>query len=163
VTAYEAASLGAQWVGSIAAALAVLVAAVFGYLTYANNKRSRDNQERATLAAVTQPDGGHRVGILPTSRDRADFRIRHGAGENWLLVNEGPGTVWGVRIEGLTTLDEQRLTVSSPELSDLGPGQAKEFVLVSRRTRSGPANVVVFGRLDSAGPELRQVLQVPAP
>ena len=163
MTAYEAASLGAQWVGSISAAFAVLVAAVFGYLTYANNKRSRDNQERATLAAATQPEGGHRVGILPTSRDSFNFIIRRAAGENWLLVNEAPHAAWGVRVEGLTTLDNQRLTVGSPTLSDLEPGEAKEFALVSRRTLSGPANVVVFGRLDPAGPELRQVLQVPAP
>jgi len=164
VTPYEAASLWAQWVGSISAALAVLVAAVFGYLTYANNRRSRDNQERASLAAASEDEAGHRAGLLPTSHANAvNFLIRHGAGETWLLINEGPGTVRDVRIEGLTTLDRQRLTVTSSEATALEPGEALEFVLVSRFTRSGPANVVVQCLLDPEGEELRQVLQVPAP
>ena len=44
--------------------------------------------------------------------------------------------------------------------SELG---RKEFVLVSRFTLSGPANVVVSYRLEPGGSELRRVLQVPAP
>ena len=111
MTAYEAASLWAQWVGSISAALAVLVAAVFGYLTYANNRRSRDNQERATLAAAMEGAGPARAGLLPSSgsEDGPGFRIRGAGGDRWLLVNEGPETAWGVRVDGLTALDKQRL------------------------------------------------------
>lgn len=164
VTPYEAASLWAHWVGSISAALAVLVAALFGFLTYANNKRSRDNQERATLAAVSGDVSGSRVGLLPESPETHDvtFLVRHVSGESWLLINEGPGTVHDVRIEGLTTLDRQRLTDVSGS-SVLEAGYATGFVLVSRLTLSGPANVVVHYRLDPAGSELRKVLQVPAP
>ncbi len=164
MTPYEASSLWAQWVGSISAALAVLVAALFGYLTYANNRRSRDNQERASLAAASEDAADHRAGVLPMSRAyAAKFLIRHGAGETWMLINRGPGTVRDVRIEGLTTLDKQRLTVTSSEVTALEPGEALEFVLASRFTLSGPANVVVHCLLDPAGEELRQVLQVPAP
>jgi hypothetical protein len=145
--------------------MAVLVAALFGYLTYANNKRSRDNQERASLAAAMNDVGGPRVGLLPTSREPGgvNFLVRHRAGESWLLMNDGPETARDLRIEGLTTLDKQRLTVDLPEPSVLEAGQACEFMLVSRLTLSGPANVVVHYRLDPDGAELRQVLQVPAP
>ena len=145
--------------------MAVLVAALFGYLTYANNKRSRDNQERASLAAAMSDGGGPRVGLLPTSRETSgvNFLVRHGGGESWLLMNNGSETARDLRIEGLTTLDKQRLTVDLPEPSVLEAGQACEFMLVSRLTLSGPANVVVHYRLDPDGPELRQVLQVPAP
>ena len=145
--------------------MAVLVAALFGYLTYANNKRSRDNQERASLAAAMSDVGGPRVGLLPTSRETGgvSFLVRHGGGESWLLMNNGPETARDLRIEGLTALDKQRLTVDLPEPSVLEAGRACEFMLVSRLTLSGPANVVVHYRLDPDGPELRQVLQVPAP
>ena len=164
VTPYEAASLWAQWVGSISAALAVFVAALFGYLTYANNKRSRDNQERATLAAAMDGRSESRAGVLPTSSARgADFVLRGSGAEKWLLVNEGPESALGVRLEGLTTLDRQRLQGAAEGPFDLGPGQAHEFVLVSRFTLSGPANIVVFYRLQDGGSELRRVLQVPAP
>jgi len=164
VTPYEAGSLWAQWVGSVSAALAVLVAALFGYLTYANNRRSRDNQERASLAAASVEEAGARAGLLPASGAKdVNFRIRHDAGETWLLMNEGPGTARDVRIEGLTKLDRQRLTVTSSETTALEPGEALEFVLVSRFTLSGPANVVVHCLLDPEGDDLRQVLQVPAP
>lgn len=144
--------------------MAVLVAALFGYLTYANNKRSRDNQERASLAAAMSDVGGPRVGLLPTSRGTGgvNFLVRHGGGESWLLMNDGPEAARDLRIDGLTALDKQRLTVDLPEPSVLEAGQACEFMLVSRLTLSGPANVVVHYRLDPDGPELRQVLQVPA-
>ena len=164
MTPYEAASLWAQWVGSISAALAVFVAALFGYLTYANNRRSRDNQERASLAAASKDDAGHRAGLLPMSRaNDVNFLIRHDVGETWLLINEGPRTARDVRIEGLTTLDRQRLTVTSPKTTALEPGEALQFALVSRFTLSGPANVVVHCLLDPDRTDVRQVLQVPAP
>lgn len=164
VTPYEAASLWAQWVGSISAALAVFVAALFGYLTYANNKRSRDNQERATLAAAMGGAGEPRAGILPTGSARGvDFVLRGSGSDRWLLVNEGTESALGVRLEGLTALDQQRLRGAAEGPVQLGPGQAHQFVLVSRLTLSGPANIVVFYRLQDGGPELRRVLQVPAP
>jgi hypothetical protein len=164
VTAYEAASLWAQWVGSISAALAVLVAAVFGYLTYANNRRSRDNQERATLAAAMEDSGRPRAGLLPSSRDDdgLEFGIRRANGNRWLLVNKGPETAWDVRIEGLTALDRQRLDPGGEEQGPLEAGGDREFGLVSRLTLSGPANVVVSYRRRPDGPELRRVLQVPS-
>jgi len=165
VTPYEAASLWAQWVGSISAALAVFVAALFGYLTYANNKRSRDNQERATLAAAMGEDAAtRRSGILPLegAGGGAEFVIRRDRPEHWLLVNEGSQTARDVRLEGLTALDRQRLSGTS-DPSDLAPGQFREFGLVSRFTSSGPANVVVRYRLEAGGAELSRVLQVPAP
>ena len=166
VTAYEAASLWAQWVGFISAALAVLVAALFGYLTYANNRRSRDNQERASLAAsMSDVSRNTAMGLLPAEPGAGgvNFLVRHAAGESWLLINDGPGSAEGVRIEGLTTLDKQRLTVDPAAPTVLEAGQALEFVLVSRLTLSGPANIVVLYFLDPQGSELRKVLQVPAP
>jgi len=165
VTPYEAASLWAQWVGSISAALAVFVAALFGYLTYANNKRSRDNQERATLAAAMGEDAAaRRSGILPLERvgGGPEFVVRRDRAEHWLLVNEGSETALDVQLTGLTTLDRQRLS-GAVGPNDLAPGQFREFGLVSRFTSSGPANVVVRYRLEAGGAELSRVLQVPAP
>lgn len=94
---------------------------------------------------------------------RADFSVMHKAGETWLLVNNGPDVAYMVEIEGLTDLDKRRLLEVSLDPASLGEGQAKEFVLVSRLTLSGPANVVVSYRLEPGGSQLRRVLQVPAP
>ena len=165
VTPYEAASLWAQWVGSISAALAVFVAALFGSLTYANNRRSRDNQERATLVAAMDGDAGEpRSGILPLERvgDGAEFVVRSDGAQRWLLVNSGSRTARDVQVSGLTALDRERLSGTS-DPGDLAPGQSRGFGLVSRFASSGPANIVVRYRLEAGGPELRRVLQVPAP
>lgn len=162
-TTYEVSSLAAQWVGSGAAVAAVLVAVLFGYLTLANSRRSKDAQQRATLvAALDDPNQPQSVLGDPGS-GRANFTIRHKTGETWLLVNEGPDAAYLVRIEGLTDLDKHRLQEVAQDPTSLGTGEAKEFVLVSRYTLSGPANLVVSYRLEAGGSELRRVLQVPAP
>jgi len=163
-TTYEAWSLAAQWVGSSAAVAAVLVAVLFGYLTLANNRRSKDAQQRATMVAAL--DDPHRPQSTLTANEsgRADLTIRHKTGETWLLVNEGPDVAFMVEIEGFTDLDKKRLVEVAANPASLDEGQAKEFVLVSRLTLSGPANVVVSYRLEGDdGPRLRRVLQVPAP
>jgi hypothetical protein len=162
-TTYEAWSLAAQWVGSGAAAAAVLVAVLFGYLTLASNRRSKDTQQRATLVAAFDDPNRPQSIFAEHDSARAHFTIRHKAGETWLLVNEGPDAAYVVGIDGLTDLDKKRLLEVAAEPASLGEGQAKEFVLVSRLTLSGPANVVVSYRLEPGGSQLRRVLQVPAP
>lgn len=162
-TTYEAWSLAAQWVGASAAVAAVLVAILFGYLTLASNRRSKDAQQRATLvAALGDPNQPQSI-LARSDAGRADFTIRRKAGETWLLMNEGPDVAYLVGIEGLTDLDKHRLREISQDPISLGAGQGKEFVLVSRLTLSGPANVVVSYRLEPGGSELRRVLQVPSP
>lgn len=162
-TTYEAWSLAAQWVGSGAAVAAVLVALLFGYLTLASNRRSKDAQQRATMvAALDDPNRPQSILGLNES-GLADFTIRHKAGEIWLLVNEGPDIAYLVEIEGLTDLDKHRLQEVAQDPTSLGAREAKEFVLVSRFTLSGPANVVVSYRLEPGGSQMRRVLQVPAP
>lgn len=164
MTEYEVASLWAQWVGSGSAALAVVVAAVFGYLTLGNNRRSKDAQQRATMiAAMDKPNQQQSLVAQHPRVGRATLSIRHQTGETWLLINEGPNTVYMVQIDGLTDLDKRRLRAVALEPASLSEGQAKEFVLASRFTLSGPANVVISYRLKPGGSELRRVLEVPAP
>lgn len=162
-TTYEVWSLAAQWVGSGAAVAAVLVAVLFGYLTLASSRRSKDAQQRATLVAAL--DDPNRPQSLLAERDsgRAEFSISRKGGETWLLVNQGPDIAYMVEIDGLTDLDKRRLAEVASEPGSLASGQAKEFVLVSRYTLSGPANVVISYRLEPGGSLLRRVLQVPAP
>lgn len=160
MTPYEAASLWAQWVGSISAALAVVVAAIFGYLTLANDRRSKDAQQRATLAAAqgtALPSPGLRAAHGPGP---TDFTVRHASGNTWLLVNAGTDEVFDVRISGLTDLDKRRVRDIAP--ASLAAGEAREFVLISRYTRSGPANIVVTYRTHPGGSPERRVLAVPA-
>lgn len=161
-TTYEVWSLAAQWVGSGAAVAAVLVAVLFGYLTLASNRRSKDAQQRATMVAALDDPNRPQSILAEHDAGRAVFTIRHKAGETWLLVNEGPDVAYMVGIEGLTDLDKRRLIEVAAEPASLGEGQAKEFVLVSRLTLSGPANVVVLYRLEPGGSQLRRVLHVPA-
>jgi hypothetical protein len=163
-TTYETWSLAAQWVGSGAAVAAVLVAMVFGYLTLASSRRSKDAQERATLIAATDARNTPRT-LLAAEDDpeRARLMVRHQSGEKWLLVNEGPDVAYSVEIDGLTALDKQRLTAIAGDPHSLGPAQTKEFVLVSRLSLSGPANIVVTFRVEAGGSVLRRVLLVPAP
>lgn len=113
------------------------------------------------VAALDDPNRPQSI-LAGHDARRADFMIRHKAGETWLLVNEGPAVAFMVGIEGLTDLDKRRLTEVAADPASLGAGQAKEFVLVSRLTLSGPANVVVSYRLEPGGSQLRRVLQVPA-
>jgi hypothetical protein len=166
VSAYDMSSLWAQWVGSVAAVASVGVAIVFGYLTLANTRRSKDAQERATFAAATAaPSAVGPAGPFVPNTATGDLQltVRDAGGERWELVNDGTETAIGVRIEGLTTLDRRRLVSVVDEPADLAPGASKQFVLVSRLALSGPANVVVLYRTQPDGPELRQVLLVPAP
>jgi len=67
-----------------------------------------------------------------------------------------------VGVDGLTDLDKRRLIEVAADPASLGEGQAKEFVLVSRLTLSGPTNVVVLYQLEPGGSQLRRVLQMPA-
>lgn len=132
-----------------------------GYLTLASNKRSKDTQQRATLIAALDDTGeDHPVGAVKPGGGVAVF---HKAGETWLLANQGSGAIRVSSIEGLTDLDKKRLTSVAPEPKVLNPGDAREFVLVSRYTLSGPANVVVTFTSESLGVEFRRILQVPAP
>lgn len=164
MTPYESASLWTQWIGSISAALAVVVAIVFGYLTLASNQRSKDAQQRATLAAALAGSPHSSQTLLAGARPGTTrLSVRHKAGEAWLLVNDGPDTVYLVDIQGLTELDKKRLHETPRDPPTLAPGEAAEFSLVSRYTLSGPANVVVTYRLQPEGPPLQSVLQVPAP
>lgn len=161
-TTYEAWSLAAQWVGSAAAVAAVLVAVLFGYLTLKSNRRSKDAQQRATkIAALDDPNRPQSI-LAQQDPGRAELSVRHKAGETWLVVNEGPDIAYSVEITGLTDLDKRRLTEVAPEPASLGVGQAREFVLVSRFTLSGPANVVVSYRLEPGGSVLNRVLEVPS-
>jgi len=163
-TTYEAWSLAAQWVGSGAAVAAVLVAVLFGYLTLATSRRSKDAQERATLTAATDdPNAPRTLLAAEDNPDRVRLVVRRQSGEKWLLVNEGPDVAYSVEIDGLTTLDKRRLTAIAGDPHSLGPTQGKEFVLVSRLTLSGPANIVVTFRVEPGGAVLRRVLLVPAP
>lgn len=165
MTPYEAGSLWAQWVGSSAGVAAVVVAGFFGFLTYANDRRSRDTQQRATLAAASLEDPAQRQSVLgqPENMGRVALSVRHKEVETWLLVNNGPDVAYAIEIDGLTDLDKTRLLEVSAERASLAPTETKEFVLVSRLTLSGPANVVVSFRLEPGGPLLRRVVQVPAP
>jgi len=164
VSLYEAWSLGAQWVSAGAAVLAVFVAAVFGWLTLVNNRRSKDTQERATLIAATdEQDAPPSLRASRVESNGARLTIRHYSGEHWQIVNEGPATCIIDDVAGLTALDKKRLTAVAAEPDSLSPGEAKEFILVSRLTQTGPANIVVSFRVEPGGSLLRQVLLVPAP
>ncbi|MFS0866744.1 hypothetical protein AB3M83_05350 [Microbacterium sp. 179-B 1A2 NHS] len=162
MTTYESASLWAQWVGSGAAVAAVLVAIVFGYLTLLNNRRAKDAQQRASLAAASHRAGPH---ALPGIRDAAgaNFSVRHHAGDTWLLTNDGPGIAYAVEIRGFTDLDERRLRDVPTAPFTVRAGEASGFTLVSRYTLAGPANIVVTYRLDPDGAPTTIVLPVPAP
>ena len=162
VPPYESSSLAAQWVGSSAAVAAVLVAVLFGYLTLASNRRSKDAQQRATLVAALDDPNRPQSILAQNEQVRADLSIRHKAGETWLLVNEGPDVVFVIDIEGMTDLDRRRLIEVASEPASLAAGDVREFVLVSRLTLSGPANVVVKYRLRPGGSVLSRVLQVPS-
>ena len=104
------------------------------------------NKERSELLDVGGPN----------------LTVRRKAGETWLLLNEGPSIVYMPEIEGLTDLDKRRLLEVALEPASLGVAQAKEFVLVSRYSLSGPASIVVSFRLEPGGPLMRRVLDVPA-
>ena len=140
----------------------MLVAVLFGYLTLASNRRSKDAQQRATIVAALDDPNRPQSVLAQDESGRAEFAIRHKTGETWLLINDGPDVAFAVHVEGMTDLDKKRLIEVAAEPVSLGPGDAKEFVLVSRLTLSGPANVVVKYRLRPGGSVLSRILQVPS-
>jgi hypothetical protein len=162
VNAYEAASLTTQWITAIATVIAVFVAALFGWLTWLNTRRSKDAQDRATYAAVDTS------GPLPADFAQAvaevglvNWEVLHSSGENWFLRNSGNSTAHDVTIEGLTAIDKKRLKAAS--LGTLGPTMMGEFQMVSRLSISGPGNAVVTFRLDPDGTPSQRTVRVPAP
>jgi len=153
-------ALWAQWVGALAALGGVVVAVIFGILTFTNTRRSKDTQQRATLVAADKSTTG-RKGLLAESAP-VQWVVHHKGGEAWFLVNEGTAPAHSTSIEGLTDLDKRRLThvVTIPETVPVA--MPLPFTLVSRFSLSGPANIVVT-YIDGPGGKLRQtVLLVPA-
>ena len=160
MTPYEGASLAAQWVGSVSALAAVVVAVIFGYLTLASNRRSKDAQQRAAIIAATESRS--EPPSVQAGRTGPRLTVRLKGGETWLLVNEGSEPAHDVHIEGLTDLDRRRLVAIATDPEPIEAGQSREFTLVSRLTLSGPANVRVSYSTETA--EARTVvLLVPAP
>ncbi|UXW85106.1 hypothetical protein NFX31_12890 [Microbacterium azadirachtae] len=96
-------------------------------------------------------------------RGKVNWSTRPNGGERWDLVNDGPGTVYDVRVAGLGEIDQRRLTVTPPPRATLAQAGAVTFDLVSRLSISGPANVVVTYRRRARGPELQEVVPVDAP
>jgi hypothetical protein len=108
------------------------------------------NAPQSLLARRDDPNGARRT-------------IRHTAGEQWQLVNEGPAACIIDEVAGLTAQDKKRLATVAADSDPLNPGDAKDFTLVSRLALSGPANVVVSYRVEPSGSPLRRVFLVPAP
>lgn len=162
MNAYEAASLTTQWITAVATVVAVFVAALFGWLTWLNTRRSKDTQDRATYAAVDSS------GPLPADFAQAvaevglvNWEVLPHGGETWLLRNSGNSTAHDVSIEGLTDVDKKRL--KPVDLGSLGPTMMGQFRMVSRLSISGPGNAVVTFRLEPDGPTSRRTVRVPAP
>ena len=163
-------ALAAQWVSAWAAVAGVAVAGLFGFLTLFNfrlgkqNQRlGRDNQERSTWTAANE-SATSEFSDWMSQPSHTGWLITHTTGESYAVVNNSTTTAFGVRIEGLTDLDKRRLSVDAPQPRTLEPGEALEFVLVSRLSLSGPANLVVTFSIDAEGVHtVRKVLLVPAP
>lgn len=161
MTPFQEAALWPQWVSAVASLLAVAVAIVFGWLTLANNRRSKDAQDRATLAAVSSPSHADAArGILEAQR--VGWEVESGGGEQWVLKNTGRATAHDVTIQGFTSLDQQRLTRDTQPVT-LGPTMSLRFTLVSRYTLTGPANLTVTFSQEEGGPQRQSVVRVPAP
>lgn len=160
-TAFEVSALAAQWVGSAAALLSVGVAILFGILTLSNRRLAKDNQERSTLTAAAEPVS-QSVASLVAEMTRVHWVVLRAGGEEWTLLNDGADAAYDVTIEGLTDLDQRRLTPTPAARSVVMSAGSIPFTLVSRFTLSGPANVVVTYALEPHGTELRKVVQVPA-
>ncbi len=161
VTEYEAWSLTTQWITAGAAVLAVLVAVVFGWLTLATSRRSKDAQDRASYAAaeVSAPMSAEFAQAVAEIA-QVNWEVNHHNGETWLLRNSGTTTAFDVELEGLTPQDQSRLT--TVDIGDLGPTSVTAFTFVNRFTLSGPGNLVVNFSLMDAGPRVRRIVRVPA-
>ena len=155
----EYSGLVAQWVGAVAPGLAVLVAIVFGAITLATSRRSKDTQERATLTAAEPLTADFAQAVLAVSR--VNWEVRHHSGDTWLLTNTGNNTAHNVMLAGMTEVDRKRLT-PLPDPETVGPTGSLAFTLMSRFTLSGPANVIVSFSLESDQERLQQIVRVPA-
>src|SRR5262245_19012081 len=131
VTECESATLAAQWVAAWATVAAVLVAAVFGWLTLVTSRRAKDAQVRASYAAA---EDGFTVSAdfadAVTAVSRVNWEVSREAGENWLLRNAGGTTAYNVAITGLTVYYSTRLTTADP-IGDVGPTHSVAFVYTS--------------------------------
>ena len=161
-SAFDAWGLAAHWVGSGAAVVSVGVAVLFGYLTLANTRRSRDAQNLATIVAAGESPNGSGVLLLPEEKV-IEWTVQPNGGESWLLVNDGQTVAYDVTLRGLTVTDQERLrTADGPDVAVVEPAESVPFEFVSRLTLSGPGNVVVSWTIAPGGPELRKAVRVPA-
>jgi hypothetical protein len=153
-----ASSLWTQWLGLGVSLVVGGVGIYFARLAHITSRLSRDNQERSTLTAADAP------GILPSPSvvPSIAWSISPTTGESYSLVNRGFETAYDVTVDGLTELDKKRLTVDNPTPS-LEPFAALAFVLVSRFSLSGPANLVVKHSTEPGGTRIGNVLVVHAP
>ncbi|TFC93013.1 MULTISPECIES: hypothetical protein [Cryobacterium] len=157
-TEIAASGLWTQWLGLGLSAVVGGLGIYFARLAQITSRLSRDNQERAALAAADSP------GILPTPSilPSIAWSTSPVGGESYVLVNRGFETAYDVTVDGLTELDKQRLTVNNPT-PELEAAAALEFVLVSRLSLSGPANLVVKHSTEPGGTRIGNVLLVHAP
>jgi hypothetical protein len=162
-TEFEMWSLAAQWVGSGAAVAAVGVAIAFGIITLRTSRQSKDAQERSAVTAAAEQSEQDFNAVF--NQQSTEFQVDHIGGENFTVMNHTVVTMYDLRVEGLTDQDKRRLTVTTPlPVAALESGQTVEFVLVSRFTLSGPANLVVTYAIDADGiHRARKVLLVPKP
>lgn len=114
------------------------------------------------IAAVVALGVAIYFGVRQFRRPKVGWSIRPNGGERWHLVNDGPGTVHDVRIVGLSDIDRTRLTEVTPPPNPLPQAGVVSFVLVSRLSISGPASIVVTYRLRAKGPDISEVVAVPA-
>jgi hypothetical protein len=162
VNAYESASLVTQWITTVATVAAVLVALVFGWLTLANSRRSKDNQDRATYAAATQEPVSAEFAEAVKGVSDVSWQVIHEAGENYILRHTGSISARHVVISGLTLTDQSRLEIKG-NVGDVGPTGVVPFVFRSRFSQSGPGNVVVsFQTENSQSQTLSRTVRVPA-
>jgi hypothetical protein len=153
-----ASSLWTQWLGLGVSLVVGGVGIYFARLAHITSRLSRDNQERSTLTAADA------LGLLPSPSviPSIIWSISPAGGESFSLVNRGHETAYDVNVDGLTELDKKRLTVTNPTPS-LEPFAALTFVLVSRLSLSGPANLVVKHSTEPGGTRIGNVLVVHAP
>lgn len=165
MTEYQSAALLVQWVGSAAAAVSVVVAVIFGWLTLMNTRRSKDNQERSTRTAAAvgeQMSTAIAAGIRAAQPGgNASWSVRPAGGEDWFITWEGQSGIMDVRVEGFTELDKRRLGPMEARDS-LGSGDSLRVTIVSRLSLSGPANVVVSYVHSIPGSRFSDTLLVPS-
>lgn len=143
----------AAWVSAAAGVAAVLVAALFGYLTWNNSRRSKDAQQRASFALQEEETAQDSrdamlelIRNLGANSDRPQpeaspatvrWRLEKGNGDQWLAVNTGNATAYNVRVAGLTDLDNQDITPIDDEGHEIEAGDRLPFYF--GRTFASPA------------------------